>query len=163
MNFIELLKSKIVDKEQLKSLLIYWRFKNQKVVFTNGCFDILHKGHVEYLAKAASLGDVLIVGLNTDKSVKQIKGEDRPVQDEEARAMVLASLRLVTNVVLFDDETPYELIKYIKPDVLVKGADYKEDDIVGADIVKAKGGEIFSVELTEGYSTSDLIKKIKNS
>lgn len=163
MNFIELLKSKIVDKEQLKPLLIYWRFKNQKVVFTNGCFDILHKGHVEYLAKAASLGDVLIVGLNTDKSVKQIKGEDRPVQDEEARAMVLASLRLVTNVVLFDDETPYELIKYIKPDVLVKGADYKEDDIVGADIVKAKGGEIFSVELTEGYSTSDLIKKIKNS
>jgi rfaE bifunctional protein nucleotidyltransferase chain/domain len=163
MNFIELLNSKIVDKEQLSPLLTYWRFKNQKIVFTNGCFDVLHKGHIEYLAKAASLGDVLIVGLNTDNSVRRIKGSERPVQDESSRAMILASLRLITSVVLFDEDTPYELIKLVKPDILVKGSDYKEDEIVGSDIVKAKGGEIFSVELTEGYSTSKLIEKIKNS
>jgi rfaE bifunctional protein nucleotidyltransferase chain/domain len=161
MDYLNLLKSKIITWEDLKPLLAFWRFKNQKIVFTNGCFDLLHKGHIEYLSKAAGLGDVLIVGLNTDQSVKKIKGEDRPVLDEESRALNLAALRVVTSVIFFDDETPYELIKKVQPDVLVKGADYKEEDIVGADIVKENNGEIIPVELTEGYSTSSIIEKIK--
>jgi len=163
MNYLELLNSKILGDKELKTLLSYWRFKNQKTVFTNGCFDLLHKGHIEYLSKAADLGDVLIVGLNSDKSVQKIKGDDRPVQDESSRSIVLAGLSLVTSVVLFDEDTPYELIKKVKPDVLVKGADYKEEDIVGADIVKENGGEIVSVELSEGYSTSAIVKKIKEA
>ena len=161
MNYLELLKSKIVDIEDLSPLLTFWRFKNQKIVFTNGCFDILHKGHIEYLAEAANFGDVLIVGVNTDQSVKKLKGHTRPVMDEESRALVLAALRVVTTVTLFNEETPYELIKTIKPNVLVKGADYQEKDIVGADIVKENGGEIVPVDLTEGYSTSTIIEKIK--
>jgi rfaE bifunctional protein nucleotidyltransferase chain/domain len=131
-------------------------------VFTNGCFDLLHKGHVEYLAKAADHGDILVVGMNSDDSVKRIKGDSRPVQDESSRTMTLASLKMVTLVVVFEEDTPYNLIKDIKPDVLVKGADYNEDDIVGSDIVKENGGEIVTVDLTEGYSTSNIIAKIKN-
>jgi rfaE bifunctional protein nucleotidyltransferase chain/domain len=161
MNYLELFQSKIVTKEDLKPLLSYWRFKKQKIVFSNGCFDLLHKGHIEYLSRAASFGDVLIIGLNTDQSVRNIKGTDRPVQDESSRALVLASLRIVTSIVLFDEETPYNLIKFIQPDILVKGADYKEDEIVGADIVKNKGGAIKTVQLTTGYSTSGIIDKIK--
>jgi rfaE bifunctional protein nucleotidyltransferase chain/domain len=161
MNYLELFQSKIVTKEDLKPLLSYWRFKKQKIVFSNGCFDLLHKGHIEYLSRAASFGDVLIIGLNTDQSVRNIKGTDRPVQDESSRALVLASLRIVTSIVLFDEETPYNLIKFIQPDILVKGADYKEDEIVGADIVKNKGGAIKTVQLTTGYSTSGIIEKIK--
>ena len=130
----------------------------RKIVFTNGCFDILHRGHIEYLSKASDLGDVLIIGLNTDASVKRIKGEGRPVQDETSRALILASLRFVEAVILFDEDTPYDLISMIKPDVLVKGGDYTEETIVGADIVKAIGGEVVTIPLVEGYSTSGLIK-----
>ena len=164
-NKLEFLKNKIYKEQNVdfERQLAYWNFKNEKIVFTNGCFDILHKGHIEYLAKAANLGDVMIVGLNSDKSVKTLKGEGRPVLDEDTRAMALASMSFVDMVVVFDENTPYELIKTIKPDVLVKGSDYKEEDIVGYDIVKAKGGEIITIDLVPGYSTSSIIKKIKSS
>jgi rfaE bifunctional protein nucleotidyltransferase chain/domain len=131
-----------------------------KVVFTNGCFDILHLGHIEYLAKAANLGDVLVIGMNSDHSVHRIKGDSRPINDEHSRSMVLASLEFVTAVVLFDEETPYELIKIIQPDILVKGRDYKIKEIVGHDIVLAKGGKVKTIELTLGYSTTGIEQKI---
>jgi rfaE bifunctional protein nucleotidyltransferase chain/domain len=134
-----------------------WRFQGRKIVFTNGCFDILHKGHIEYLSKARDLGDILIIGLNTDASVSRLKGAGRPVQDESSRALVLASLRFVEAVVFFDEDTPYNLIDLLKPDVLVKGGDYAEETIVGADIVRANGGEVVTIPLTEGYSTSKIL------
>lgn len=162
MDNISRILAKITNQNDLQSLLTYWRLKDYKIVFTNGCFDLLHKGHVEYLAKAADHGDILVVGMNSDDSVKRIKGDSRPVQDESSRTMTLASLKMVTLVVVFEEDTPYNLIKDIKPDVLVKGADYNEDDIVGSDIVKENGGEIVTVDLTEGYSTSNIIAKIKN-
>ena len=155
--------SKITDhKEQLEKELAFWRFRNQKIVFTNGCFDILHRGHVEYLAQAASLGNLLILGLNTDRSVKQLKGEGRPVNDQYARALVLAGLGFISKVVYFDEETPYELIKYIQPDVLVKGSDYLPENIVGYDIVKAKGGEVATISFVEGFSTTSTIHKLNH-
>jgi D-glycero-beta-D-manno-heptose 1-phosphate adenylyltransferase len=163
MNKLEFVRQKIVDRNGLKRLLALWKFQNQKVVFTNGCFDILHRGHIEYLAKAASYGDILIVGLNNDSSVKSIKGPSRPVQDEVTRSLILASLQFVNAVVLFDEETPYELIKTVQPDALVKGADYKPEQIVGYDIVKNRGGEIITIELTEGYSTTGIINKMNQS
>ena len=131
-----------------------------KVVFTNGCFDILHRGHVEYLAKAADLGDILVVGLNTDASVRRLKGEGRPVNNQEARALVLASLSFVDAVVLFDDDTPYNLIKTLRPDVLVKGADYQPEAIVGYDIVTSYGGTVTTIPLVEGYSTTNFIERL---
>jgi rfaE bifunctional protein nucleotidyltransferase chain/domain len=134
--------------------------QGSKVVFTNGCFDILHRGHVEYLAKAADMGDVLVVGLNTDASVRRLKGESRPVNNQEARALVLASLSFVDAVILFDEDTPYELIKAVRPDVLVKGADYKPEEIVGYDIVTSYGGKVEVVDLVEGYSTTQLLSLI---
>ncbi len=160
MKKLELLSSKILDREQLRRACAVWNFKNLKVVFTNGCFDILHLGHIEYLAKAANLGDVLVVGVNTDNSVQRIKGENRPINDQHSRSMVLASLGFVTAVVLFDEETPYELIKTIQPDILVKGKDYKPKDIVGHDIVLAKGGKVKVIGLTPGYSTTAIEQKI---
>ena len=162
MNYIDRVLSKVVKRENLEPLLTYWRLKDNKIVFTNGCFDLLHKGHIEYLSSAADNGDVLVVGLNSDNSVNRIKGENRPVQDESSRVLTLASLKMVTAVVLFDEDTPYNLIKEVKPDFLVKGADYKEDEIVGADIVKGRGGEIITVHLSEGYSTSNIINKIRS-
>ena len=155
------IESKIKTKEELSRLLSYWRFKGKKVVFTNGCFDILHKGHVEYLAKASDNGDVLLIGLNTDASVKRLKGEERPLQDEKTRALILSALQFVNAVVLFDEDTPYELIKYVQPDVLVKGSDYNPEDIVGYDVVKNKGGEIITIDLTQGHSTTNIVEKIK--
>lgn len=163
MNKLKIVKNKILSLDDLNRWLSYWRFKRNKIVFTNGCFDILHRGHVEYLAQAASLGEVLILGLNTDKSVKNLKGVDRPVQDEKTRALVLAAMQFITAVVLFDEETPYELIKFVQPDVLVKGGDYKIEDIVGADIVQDKGGEIVTIEFVKGYASSKIINKIKQS
>lgn len=154
------LSSKILDREQLRRACALWNFKEMKVVFTNGCFDILHLGHIEYLAKAANLGDVLVIGMNSDHSVHRIKGDSRPINDEHSRSMVLASLEFVTAVVLFDEETPYELIKIIQPDILVKGRDYKIKEIVGHDIVLAKGGKVKTIELTPGYSTTGIEQKI---
>jgi rfaE bifunctional protein nucleotidyltransferase chain/domain len=167
MNTSEFIHSKIFrfakeeDLTALKRKLAFWQFKSKPVVFTNGCFDILHHGHIDYLSKAADLGDILIVGLNSDSSVKKLKGDKRPVNNENDRAMILASLNFIKAVVLFEEETPYELIKAINPDILVKGSDYAVEKIVGYDIVKAHGGEIKTIDFLEGYSTSDLITKIK--
>ncbi|OFX88287.1 MAG: glycerol-3-phosphate cytidylyltransferase [Bacteroidetes bacterium GWF2_33_16] len=150
-----------MDFNNIDSHLAFWNFKNYKIVFTNGCFDIIHRGHIEYLAQAASYGDILIIGLNTDNSVSRIKGENRPVQDEYARAITLAALQFVNAVVLFDENTPYDLIQKIQPDILIKGSDYKPENIVGYDIVKAKGGKIVTIDFIDGYSTTSIIEKLK--
>jgi rfaE bifunctional protein nucleotidyltransferase chain/domain len=135
--------------------------EGKRIVFTNGCFDLLHPGHVRYLEEASLLGDVLVVGLNTDQSVRSLdKSPSRPIQDEQARAQVLAALASVGAVVLFDEPTPLELIREIGPDVLVKGADYLPEDIVGYEIVKARGGEILTIPFVPGYSTTSIEKKI---
>ena len=161
---LELIRSKILSAESLQRLLLFWRFKDEKIVFTNGCFDLLHQGHIDYLSKARDCGSVLIVGLNSDESVKRLgKGSSRPLQDENSRALILASLHVISAVVLFNEDTPYELIKRIQPDVLVKGSDYKVEDIAGHDIVQAKGGEVKLIDFLPGFSTSAIEKKIKNS
>ena len=156
-------KSKIYTSSDAINVRDQWKADNQKVVFTNGCFDILHLGHIDYLEKARSLGDKLIIGLNTDESVTRLKGPGRPVNDEEARARMLAALQFVDMVVYFSEDTPYNLIKSLLPDILVKGSDYLAENIVGADIVKDNGGEIKTINLVEGFSTSKLIDKIKKN
>jgi len=161
MDKLDVVRSKIIDVDNLEALLTYWKLKSKKIVFTNGCFDILHRGHVEYLAQAANYGDVLVIGLNTDESVRRIKGETRPVQDQLARAMLLASLQFVSAVIYFNEDTPYELIKKVQPDVLIKGSDYKVENIVGYDIVKAKGGKVVTIDFIDGYSTTSIIEKLK--
>lgn len=162
MDYLPFIEKKIAPTaKKAENTLNLWRFKDDKIVFTNGCFDILHKGHIEYLAKAASLGTKLVIGLNTDASVKRLKGDSRPVNDENARALLLASLVFVDKVILFDTDTPRDLIDFVQPDVLVKGGDYKPEEIVGYDIVKAKGGEIVTLDFVEGYSTTSLIEKMK--
>jgi D-beta-D-heptose 7-phosphate kinase/D-beta-D-heptose 1-phosphate adenosyltransferase len=133
--------------------------QNKKIVFTNGCFDILHKGHVSYLNKAKSYGDILVLGLNSDKSVKKLKGEDRPINCEDDRAYILVCLESVDFVVIFDEDTPYNLISLIKPDILVKGGDYKNKKVVGSDIVKT----VKLVQFVDGKSTTNTIKKIKQN
>ncbi|MDN5350337.1 MAG: D-glycero-beta-D-manno-heptose 1-phosphate adenylyltransferase [Bacteroidales bacterium] len=160
MTQLEILQNKILEPAKLENLLAIWRFQEKKIVFTNGCFDILHRGHIEYLSKAADLGDVLIIGLNTDSSVSRIKGLNRPVVDEQSRAMLLAALHFTTAIVYFDDPTPYELIKKVQPDILVKGKDYKAEDVVGYDIVVAKGGKVETIELVKGFSTTTILQKI---
>ncbi len=150
----------IVTLKELKKILEKLRKQNKKIVFTNGCFDIIHSGHIRILKKAKERGDVLIVGLNSDKSVRKIKGSKRPIMNEKDRALILDSIRYVDYVVLFDEETPYNLIREIMPDVLVKGADYKLEEVVGADIVIKKGGEVFLVPLLKGKSTTNVIEKI---
>lgn len=161
MSFHTLLKTKIKNRQELSSHLEELRRSKKKIVFTNGCFDILHPGHVDYLSQARDLGDFLILGLNTDNSVKRLnKAPNRPINNEQTRAMVLAGLASIDAIVLFDEETPYELIKLIKPDVLVKGDDYTVEKIVGYDVVKAQGGEVVTIPFLEGYSTTKLIQKI---
>ncbi len=157
----DFLETKITSYEDLDKNLAYWRFKNQRIVFTNGCFDLLHLGHLDYLVKAADLGDVLIVGLNSDDSVKRLKKVNRPLLDQNARAHLLAGFFFVTKVVIFKEDTPYNLIERIKPDVLVKGKDYKKEEIVGFNIVEKNGGEVITLDLVQGYSTSILIEKMK--
>lgn len=164
MTSLRKIKSKIVaNKEGLGSILESWANENKRLVFTNGCFDILHRGHIDYLAKAADYGDVLVIGLNTDDSVSRLKGPHRPIQDEKSRAEIMAALEFVDLVVYFNEDTPYDLIKVVQPDVLVKGADYKAEDIVGYDIVTAKGGKVETLDFLPGYSTSAIEAKIKNS
>mgnify|MGYP000328983775 CR=1 FL=1 len=155
--------SKIHTALSLPAVLKEWRNTNEKIVFTNGCFDLLHRGHVDYLAKAADCGTKLIIGVNTDASVSRLKGSVRPIQDEQSRLQILASLACVDAVILFDEETPYELIKTVQPDVLVKGGDYKPGDIVGYDIVTAKGGNVTTIDFVPGFSTSAIEQKIKQS
>lgn len=162
MNHLKIISNKIYTLEQLKKVVMAWRLKNDTIVFTNGCFDILHLGHIDYLSKARDLGKRLIVGVNTDSSVKRLgKGDTRPINDEKSRSMIIASLQFVDAVILFDEDTPYELIKAIEPDVLVKGADYTIDRVVGSDIVMARGGKVELIEYLEGYSTTNIEKKIK--
>ena len=146
--------------ESVNSLLSIWRFKEEKIVFSNGCFDIVHRGHIEYLAQAAGFGSRFIIGINSDASIRRIKGSDRPLQDEISRSMVMAALSFVDAVILFDQDTPYELIKHVLPDVLVKGNDYKPEDIVGYDIVKNKGGKVVTINLVEGYSTTSVVQRM---
>lgn len=150
------------DFESFFELLKSWKTKNLKLVFTNGCFDIVHRGHVDSLSKSAEFGDKLIVGLNSDSSVKILKGETRPIFDQESRANVIAAFQFVDAVVLFNEETPYELIEKIIPDVLVKGKDYQLEEIEGHDVVLANGGSVERIELTPGFSSSDVIRKINN-
>ncbi len=161
MDRYQLITQKIVSLPQLLRKINIWRFLEKKIVFTNGCFDIIHRGHTEYLAKAANFGDVLIIGLNTDKSVKRLKGNDRPLQDQYSRAINLAAMQAIQAVVLFDEDTPYELIKQIQPDILVKGADYKAEEIVGYDIVTKRGGSVETVKLVDGLSSTNIIKRLQ--
>lgn len=160
MNLLDSIKNKITTTENAATILQAWRDEKCKIVFTNGCFDIIHLGHVDYLSKAASLGQKLVIGLNTDASVSRIKGPSRPINDQLARAMILASFSFVSMIIYFDDPTPYNLIFQVQPDVLVKGADYRKEDIVGYDIVMAKGGEVTTLEYLPGYSTSAIEKRI---
>jgi rfaE bifunctional protein nucleotidyltransferase chain/domain len=157
-----ILTEKIFDSnEQLAKQVMSWQIHNEKVVFTNGCFDILHLGHIDYLAKAADLGDRLIIGVNTDSSVSSIKGPSRPIIDELTRATKLAALLFVDAVILFGEDTPLTLINAVKPDVLVKGGDYTIDTIVGADAVLARGGTVDVIPFLPGHSTTAIIDKIK--
>lgn len=154
---------KILTLPDLEEKIAQWRLLNKTIVFTNGCFDILHAGHIASLSEAATHGDILIIGVNADSSVKGLKGPNRPINNENARALVLASLIMVDAVVLFSEPTPLELILTIKPDVLVKGGDYKVEDIAGAKEVIGWGGKIIINPIVEGYSTSSIINKIQNS
>jgi len=157
----DVINSKITDSvESLSPHLTRWRFFEKKIVFTNGCFDIIHSGHVMLLSRCAEMGDVLIVAINSDDSVRRLKGNKRPVLDQMSRARIIASMYFVDMVVIFNDDTPLKLIEYIQPDVLVKGSDYSEDEIVGSNIVKAKGGQVITIPLLEGYSTSSIIERI---
>lgn len=162
MSFHHRLIQKLHTKESLKPILQSLVAEEKKVVFTNGCFDILHRGHVEYLCKARDLGDYLVLGLNTDESVKRLgKSPERPINSEETRAVILAALSCVDAIVLFNEDTPLELISYLQPNVLVKGSDYKAENIVGYDVVVANGGEVLTIDLVDGFSTTKLIEKMK--
>ncbi len=152
-----------LDLENIISITKALKEKGKKIVFTNGCFDIIHKGHIIYLKEAKELGDFLIVGLNSDKSIKRIKGDTRPINNEADRALILENLKPVDAVILFDDDTPIKLIENIKPDFLVKGGDWNENEIVGADFVKSIGGKVVTIKYIENYSTTSLINKLKNS
>ncbi|HEX37606.1 MAG TPA: D-glycero-beta-D-manno-heptose 1-phosphate adenylyltransferase [Candidatus Cloacimonetes bacterium] len=152
----------IVTREELAEITQELHKAERKIVFTNGCFDLIHRGHVEYLNEAKKLGDILIIGLNSDNSVRRLKGVDRPINYEQDRAVVLDNLIAVDYVCIFDEDTPYELIRISQPDVLVKGGDWAVDDIVGSDIVLDRGGEVRSLHFIEGKSTTDIIEKIKN-
>ncbi|MDP4285762.1 MAG: D-glycero-beta-D-manno-heptose 1-phosphate adenylyltransferase [Bacteroidota bacterium] len=156
------IRERILDQEEIVPEVVRWRLKSKTIAFTNGVFDILHQGHIAILAKAASYADVLIVGVNSDSSVKKLKGNSRPVNDEQSRSLLLASLIMVDAVVIFDEETPLELIQKIKPDVLVKGGDYTIDTIVGAKEVLEYGGKVEIFPIEEGFSTTGIIEKILN-
>jgi rfaE bifunctional protein nucleotidyltransferase chain/domain len=161
-SFEQILLDKIQDVNSLRQRLQSWQHKGERVVFTNGVFDLIHIGHLTYLAKAAGLGNKLIVGLNADSSVKRIKGENRPVNDQNSRAALLASLFFVDAVVIFNEDDPLHLITKLKPDILVKGADYSVDSIVGAKEIMANGGEVKTIDFVSGYSSTSIIEKIRN-
>ncbi|NJN42296.1 MAG: D-glycero-beta-D-manno-heptose 1-phosphate adenylyltransferase [Flammeovirgaceae bacterium] len=152
---------KIQDINAARQMINTWKLGGETIVFTNGCFDILHLGHVDYLERAAQLGDRLVVGLNTDESVTQLKGSGRPVQDQETRSRIIAALSSVDLVVLFNEKTPLNLITELLPDVLVKGSDYLAENIVGAEVVKKEGGRVETLDFIEGHSTSRIIERIK--
>jgi rfaE bifunctional protein nucleotidyltransferase chain/domain len=157
----EIIDQKIMLREHAKSIISLWQFKNEKIVFTNGCFDILHRGHLEYLLQAAALGHRLVIGLNSDESVSRLKGPSRPVNKIDDRAFALASLRCTDLIVPFEEDTPLELIKFLQPNILVKGGDYTIESIVGAKETLQRGGKVEVLSFKEGYSTTSLIDKMK--
>ncbi|MBP6025218.1 D-glycero-beta-D-manno-heptose 1-phosphate adenylyltransferase [Ferruginibacter sp.] len=161
MKAVSSIPNKIFTLAGLQSQLKRWRLQNKKIVFTNGVFDILHEGHIASLSEAAALGHILIVGVNADASVKRLKGESRPVNNENSRALILASLVLTDAIVIFEEDTPLNLITAILPDVLVKGGDYTLEQIVGAKEVMANGGEVKIAAILEGFSTTSIIEKMK--
>lgn len=163
MQKLELIQNKILPLVEAKRFVARWKLKSEKVVFTNGVFDIIHRGHIEYLLSAADQGDRLIIGLNSDASAKLLnKGPNRPIQDEDSRALALAAMTYVDAVVVFDEETPESLIQELNPNVLVKGGDYKIEEIAGHEFVTANGGEVLTIPLTEGFSTTAIENRIKN-
>ena len=161
MKELSLISKKIQDRESLVKQAAEWKKQGKKIVFTNGCFDILHRGHLQILADSAAAGDILVVGLNTDESVRKLKGEHRPVNEESFRAQMMASIQIVDAVTLFNEDTPLELIRVLAPDVIVKGGDYTIDQIVGSEEVLKRGGEVKIVPIVKGYSTSALIEAIQ--
>jgi len=154
------LEDKILALNALKQKILRLKSQRKKVVFTNGCFDLLHWGHIKYLQDAANKGDLLVVGVNSDSSVKRLKGKNRPLVNEKDRLRMIAGLECVDYVVLFKEDTPLKIIKLLKPDVLVKGADWNKNNMVGRDIVLSNGGSVSTIKFVRGYSTSHLIKKI---
>ncbi|BDQ04065.1 MAG: D-glycero-beta-D-manno-heptose 1-phosphate adenylyltransferase [Ignavibacterium sp.] len=150
----------ILSRDEIKKVRAELKSKNKKVVFTNGCFDLIHSGHVDYLVKAKQLGDVLIVGLNTDDSVRRIKGDKRPILKQDERAFIVSNLKPVDYVTFFDEDTPAEIISDLIPDILVKGADWSIDKIVGREVVEANGGEVKTIEFVNDQSTSKIIQTI---
>jgi len=156
------LKAKIFNIKDLSKIINEWRLNGDKIVFTNGCFDLIHLGHLEILARSADLGDKLIVGINSDMSIKKIKGSSRPIIKEDSRAKQLAAIEFIDAVILFNEDTPYNLINILKPDVLTKGGDYKKNDIVGNQLINKQQGEVVIIPLTQGYSTTSILEKIKN-
>ncbi len=164
MDYLSRIRNKIFfDPGRFKPCLEAWKKEGKHIAFTNGCFDLLHRGHIEYLACAAAKADKLVVGLNSDASVRRLKGEERPVTDEISRALILASIGFVDAVFIFDEETPLNLIIMIKPDFLIKGKDYSVEEIAGSEFVLSYGGMVETVDLVPGYSTSSLIRKIKRN
>ncbi|TAG99063.1 MAG: D-glycero-beta-D-manno-heptose 1-phosphate adenylyltransferase [Sphingobacteriales bacterium] len=155
------IQEKILSREALEKISRIWHAEGKKIVFTNGCFDILHQGHLQVLTASAGFGDVLVVGLNTDASVKRLKGPERPVNDEDFRLWMMASLELVDAVSVFDEPTPKELVAILQPDVIVKGGDYTPDQVVGASEVLARGGEVKIIPIVQGYSTTSFIETIR--
>lgn len=153
---------KIMTLPQMQATVNAWKREGKKVVFTNGVFDLVHPGHITYLAKAAELGDKLIIGLNADSSVKRLKGPQRPVNSQQARAMLLAAFFFVDGIIIFEEDTPQQLIAQLLPDVLVKGSDYVAENIAGAKEVLANGGHVQTVDFVDGFSSSSIINKIKN-
>lgn len=163
MTQIDIVNSKILDWPLMAKTVSNWRNDGQKIVFTNGCFDILHLGHADYLARAADLGTKLVVGLNTDLSVSRLKGPSRPITDQKSRCFLMACMSFVDAVILFDEDTPQKLIEVVCPDVLVKGGDYKIAEIVGHDFVTARGGKVVTLPLIKGYSTTEIENRILTS
>ena len=163
MSSLKKIKDKIFDLNDLKNKVTSWKENGHKIVFTNGCFDIMHKGHIEVLSKSSDLGDKLIIGLNSDSSVQKLKGNSRPIIDENSRAIALAALSFVDAIVLFSEETPINLISNLTPDILAKGGDYEIRTIVGHEIVQKNGGEVILIPFVDGFSSTNIINKIKNS
>ncbi len=156
------ISNKIIKLDEINHQVFRWKFLSKRIVFTNGCFDILHTGHLEILSKAAELGDILIVAINSDASVRRLKGETRPINNELFRSQMLSHLQIVDAVVVFEEDTPSELIRLIKPDILVKGGDYNASDVVGYEDVINNGGSVHIIPLIDGLSTSSIIERIQN-
>ena len=161
-NALKKIENKIYTLNQLMIQMKNWKAHKKKVIFSNGCFDLIHLGHIEILARSSDLGNILIVAINSDKSIKKIKGNKRPILEEESRLKQIAALEFVDAVVLFDEENPYEIIKSLLPNVIVKGGDYCPEDVIGNNLITQSGGEVIIIPLTKGYSTTTIFDKIKN-